>query len=234
MRVVAIGQARMGSTRLPGKTMMLLMGKPLLQRVIERVKLCNRVDEIVIATTKNIEDNIIEEFCKGFSIGVYRGSQNDVLDRFCKAAENYQADQVVRFTCDDPLISPENFDDMIEAQLENDTDLTYTKDMPWGTGLGNCVISAEALKRSCVESANKELRYREHADEYILEHPKFKIQALECDPELKRNYRLTVDTVEDLKFITKIYEMLYKPGEIVDLKDTIRLLDSDPSLLEMR
>lgn len=171
LRVVAIGQARMGSTRLPGKTMMPIVGKPLIQHVIERVRRCRRVDEIVIATTTSHEDDVLEKFCSGLGVSVFRGSEKDVLDRFCKAAERNRADQVVRFTCDDPLISPGNFDDMIEAQLREGADLTYTKDMPWGTGPGNCVISAKALKQSCTESIGEEPRYREHPDEYILDHP---------------------------------------------------------------
>lgn len=231
VRVVAIGQARMGSTRLPGKTMVPIMGKPLIQHVIERVQGCRRVDEVVIATTTKPEDDEIEEFCRRLGVSVFRGSQNDVLDRFCKAAEKHHADQIVRFTCDDPLISPVNFDDMILAQTGEGADLTYTKDMPWGTGQGNCVISAKALRQSCRDSAEKDPKYREHADEYILDHPEtFKIQVLECDPDLKRDYRLTVDTAEDLRLMTRIYERLYREGEIVDLKEAVRLLDSDPSL----
>jgi spore coat polysaccharide biosynthesis protein SpsF len=233
LKVVAIGQARMGSTRLPGKTMMPIVGKPLIQHVIERVKRCCSVDEIVIATTTNPEDDVLEKFCSGLGVSVFRGSERDVLDRFCGAAERHRADQVVRFTCDDPLIDPDNFDEMIEAQLKVGTDLTYTKDMPWGTGPGNCVINAKALKRSCTESIGKEPRYREHPDEYILDHPEeFRIQALECDPDLKRDYRLTVDTSEDLRFMTHIYERLYREGDIVDLREAVRLLDSDPSLAQ--
>ena len=233
MRIVAIGQARMGSTRLPGKTMIPLLGKPLIQHVIERVQKCSRVDEIVIATTTNPEDDQIERFGKKLGVSVFRGSQRDVLERFCKAAERHRADHIVRFTCDDPLIDPANFDDMIFAQIRVGADLTYTKDMPWGTGPGNCVISAKSLKQSCRDSVGKEPRYREHADEYILDHPEaFKIQALECDPDLKRDYRLTVDTPEDLRFMTRIYERLYRGGEIVDLREAVRLLDSDPSFRE--
>ncbi len=221
----------MGSTRLPGKTMMLIVGKPLIQHVIERVKRCRRVDEIVIATTTKPEDDVLEKFCDRLGISVFRGSEKDVLDRFRRAAERHRADQVVRFTCDDPLIDPSNFDDMIEAQLREGTDLTYTKDMPWGTGPGNCVISIKAIERSCAESLDKEPRYREHPDEYILDHPEeFRIQALECDPDLKRSYRLTVDTPEDLHFMTRIYERLYHEGDIINLKEVISLLDSDPSM----
>ena len=231
MRVVAIGQARMGSTRLPGKTMILIVGKPIIQHVVERVKRCQRVDEIVIATTTKHEDDFLEKFCIWLGVSVIRGSEKDVLDRFCRAAERHRADQVVRFTCDDPLIDPGNFDDMIEAQIRMGADLTYTKDMPWGTGPGNCVISANALKRSCIQSVGKEPRYREHPDEYILDHPEeFRIQALEGDPDLKRDYRLTVDTPEDLRFMTRIYERLYREGEIIDLKEAVHLLDIDPSL----
>ncbi len=233
MKVVAIGQARMGSTRLPGKTMTPILGKPIIQHVIERVRRCRRVDEIVIATTVNPEDDQIEIFCKKLGVSVFRGSHNDVLDRFCRAAEKHNANQIVRFTCDDPLIDPTNFDDMILAQIRVEADLTYTKDMPWGTGPGNCVISAKSLKQSCRDSVGKEPRYREHADEYILDHPEtFKIQALECDSDFKRNYRLTVDTSEDLRFMTRIYEQLYREGEIVDLREVIRLLDSNPSFRE--
>jgi spore coat polysaccharide biosynthesis protein SpsF len=233
LKVVAIGQARMGSTRLPGKTMTPILGKPIIQHVIERVRRCRRVDEIVIATTINPEDDQIEIFCKKLGVSVFRGSQNDVLDRFCRAAEKHNANQIVRFTCDDPLIDPTNFDDMILAQIRVEADLTYTKDMPWGTGPGNCVISAKSLKQSCRDSVGKEPRYREHADEYILDHPEtFKIQALECDPDLKRDYRLTVDTSEDLRFMTRIYERLYREAEIVDLREVVRLLDSNPSFRE--
>src|ERR1041385_7113489 len=114
MRIVAIVQARMGSTRLPGKVMRDIAGEPMLGRVLQRLKLSRHISELVIATTKDSSDDSIVDYCNAHSVGVFRGSMEDVLDRYWQASREFNADVVVRITSDCPLIHPEITDKTIQ------------------------------------------------------------------------------------------------------------------------
>ena len=114
--VIGILQARMGSRRLPGKVLMNILGKPMLMLQIERIKRANLIDKLVVATTKNSLDDKIEKLCSSIKVLCFRGSENDLLDRYYQTAKKYQADYIVRLTGDDPLTDPELINSMIKKK----------------------------------------------------------------------------------------------------------------------
>ena len=228
--IVAIIQARMGSTRLPGKVMMPIVGKPMLWHVIERVKRCKNIDSIVVATASKKENNPIIELAKKCKVDFFTGSENDVLDRYYQAAKKFNADIIARITSDCPLINPTTIDNMIDLCLKEDAD--YICGHPNFSSIehGMEVVSFLALEK--VKNIAIEDYQKEHVTIYIKENPElFKIRAIK--PELifqRADMRLTVDTKEDLKLIREIYKRLYTKGEIIDLKDVVKLLINNQSL----
>ena len=238
MKTVAIVQARMASTRLPGKVLRELAGKPMLEHVIHRVKSSKMIDEIVIATSRNEKDERIVELAKRLNVGWFVGSEEDVLDRYMKAAEQVAADIIVRITADCPLIDPHTIDRIVKRHLKLNVDYTRTlidqnnsKSFP--RGLDTEVFSINVLRK--VHKLAKKPREREHVTAFIYEHPKmFKIEIIEAEESLQRpKYRLCVDVEEDLRLITEIYHQLYVSGGIIDIKDVVKLLDNNPNLQEI-
>ena len=237
MNIVAIIQARMGSSRLPGKTMMDLEGKPMLEHLIDRVKRSKTQDSIVVATTDKTEDNVIVDLAKKCGVKWFRGPKEDVLDRYVKAAENFNADIVVRICADNPLTDPFEIDKLVRHHVKTNADYSYNN-LPHPRGLpdgaGAEVISIGVLKK--IHKLATEKPHREHVTLFILDNPGlFHIERLDADPKLRRpEFRLDVDYKEDLEFIREIYKRLYKPGEIIKLKEGIDLLDMQPEMLKMR
>jgi len=238
MKTVAIVQARMASTRLPGKVLRELAGKPMLEHVIDRVKSSKMIDEIVIATSRNEKDERIVELAKRLNVGWFVGSEEDVLDRYMKAAEQVAADIIVRITGDCPLIDPYTIDRIVRRHLKLNVDYTRTlidqnnsKSFP--RGLDTEVFSINVLRK--VHKLAKKPGEREHVTVFIYEHPKmFKIEVIEAEESLQRpKYRLCVDVEEDLRLITEIYHQLYVSSGIIDIKDVVKLLDNNPDLREI-
>lgn len=230
-KVVASIEARMGSSRLPGKVMMEIIGKPMLELMIERVKGARFVDEIVVATSVNPKDDMIEELACRLGIKCFRGSENDVLDRVVKAAERNSAEHIVELWGDTPLIDPAIIDAAVQYYFENDFDCVGTfldKTFPWGMSL--LVFPAKVLKE--VSLIAHDPVDREHVSIYIYEHPdKYKIGHLPCPPELNRpEIRLTVDELADFELVKTIFEKLslYKP--LFSAQDIIRFLEANPGL----
>lgn len=206
MRVVAIIQARMGSTRLPGKVMMGLAGEPMLARVVSRTRRAESLNDTVVATTTDPADELITELCEGRGYPCFRGSSDDVLDRYYQAALKYEADAVVRVTSDNPLVDPAVIDDVVGAFAEAEAD-GASNDLPPRTyplGLGVEVVSMDALRRAWNEG--RDSASREHVTYYIIEHPAlFRLLAVR-NPTDCSALRWTVDTAEDLAFVRKIYD----------------------------
>lgn len=215
----------MGSTRLPGKVMKPICGMPLLEHFISRLKSIKRADNIIIATSINPQDDIIGVTSKRCGAEVFRGSEDDVLERFTFAAREFALDVIVRLTSDCPLIDPEVVDRVIEHYLDNHGDIDYVSNTlrrTYPRGLDTEVFSIEALERAFKEAG--EPYEREHVTPYIYEHPgMFKVMNYESNTKLP-DYRLTVDTKEDFELISRIYEELYKEGEIFLLHDVLELL----------
>lgn len=230
MNVVAIIQARMGSTRLPGKILKKVLGKPLLDYQIERLKRSKLINKIVIATTTNKQDQEIVDFCKSRFISFYRGSEEDVLARYYETAKKYKADVIVRITSDCPLIDPVIVDKVVEEYL-NDTTQDYvsnTIERTYPRGMDTEVIQFSLLEE--IHREAKSLTEREHVTAYIYNHPAmYRIKQVKQVID-ESHYRLTVDTIEDFQVTCTLIEFLYKDNPLFSLHDVIRLLKEKPDL----
>jgi spore coat polysaccharide biosynthesis protein SpsF len=231
-RIVAIVQARMGSTRLPGKTLLEIAGKPFLLQLLERIAAARLVDQIVVATTKDPADQPIADAASGWGAGTFRGSENDVLDRFYKAATEAEAAIIIRITADDPFKDPD-VNDLVVSRLIDNATLDYASNTivpTYPEGLDVEVFTYEALARAWNEA--KLPSEREHVTPYIWKHPeKFRIENVTHEPNLS-HLRWTLDYEADLNFTRAVYERLYR-GQIFRMKDVLDLLDREPALAEM-
>jgi spore coat polysaccharide biosynthesis protein SpsF len=207
-KIIAIVQARLGASRLPGKTMMDIMGKPMLWHVINRLKQSRRLTDIVIATTTNEKDKAIIRLARESNVKNYAGSEEDVLDRYYQAAIKFKADIIVRITSDCPLIDPEIVDKVIEYFLSGNFDFVSNTMQPtYPDGLDTEVFSLGSLQRVWKEAKLKS--EREHVTPYLWKHPElFIIGNVKNDTDLSR-FRWTVDIDEDLQFVREIYQRLY-------------------------
>ncbi len=201
--VIAIVQARMSSTRLPGKVLADVYGRPMLWRVVSRLGRARLVDKVLVATSENPSDDAIARFCEQEGICCFRGSETDVLDRYYQAARAHHADVVVRITSDCPLIDSVVVDKVVERFLNGRFDyvsnaLRYT----YPDGLDTEVFSFEVLDQAWREATkNSE---REHVTPY-LRSGKFRVENVENDRLLPRKLRWTVDEPADLEFVRKVY-----------------------------
>lgn len=225
-------QARVGSTRLPGKVLKDLCGKPILWHVWNRLSHSKKVDEIIIATTTLPEDDLIKSFCEQYSIPFYRGSTNDVLSRYYEAAEKYNADTIIRVTADCPVIDPTIIDHVINSYRTEQVDYMsngMTRTFPRG-------LDTEIFSFRILELAHKQaiLEYeREHVTPYIYNHPElFSLKSFVNIEDLSF-YRWTVDTEEDFKLLKFIYESLFHKKEIFLLDDILNLFKENPQLLKI-
>ncbi len=228
--VVAIIQARISSTRLPGKVTLPIVGKSMLWHIVERAKRCKKVDSIVVATTTNQEDKAVIKIANKCGVETFAGKENDVLDRYYQAAKKFSADIIVRITADCPLINPDTIDKMVTLCLKENADyICGHPDFP-SIEHGMEVMSFSTLEK--VKNIAIKDYQKEHVTIYIKENPElFKIVAF--IPKIifqRKDMRLTVDTKEDLKLMQKIYNRLYKKNEIIDIEDVVRLLINNPEL----
>lgn len=222
-------QARMGATRLPGKPLKIVMGRPLLSYLIERVKRSKSVDQIVVATTLNPKDDEIFNYCKTLGIPCIRGSENDVLDRYLQAARAYNGDVIVRITADCPLIDPAVIDEAVDYYLEHFPMYDYVANTlvrKYPRGMDVEVFSRDALEAEAVKATN--LEDREHVTSYLYRHPNiFKIGSVVKDKD-DSHHRWTVDTPEDLVLITRILEEIYPIKPEFSFGDLLKLLEAHP------
>lgn len=229
LKTVAIIQARMGSKRLPGKVVADIMGRPLLGHIIERIKISKILDEIIIATTDNIEDLPIIELASQYGIETYAGNVDDVLDRFYQAARYVSADIIVRITADDPFKDPVVLD-KIAAYLIDHPELDYVSNTikpTYPEGLDIEAFRFIALKKA-YEEANL-LSEREHVTPYIWKNrDKFNIYNI-CNEKDLSHLRWTIDYYDDLYFAREVYCRLYDKG-IFLMNDVLNLLKSEPDL----
>lgn len=234
MKVVAIIQARMGSTRLPGKVLKEINGKTLLGYQIERVKQSKSIDQIVIATTDLMSDQPIVDFCLSSKIDFYRGSEKDVLSRYYEAAQQYKADIIVRLTSDCPIIDPIIIDDVINHFIKKNPKVDYTSntlERTYPRGLDTEVISFEGLKKAHEEATLE--RDREHVTAYLYTNPnKFKLSGIVSVNDYS-HHRWTVDTEEDFKLISLILNEIYDENYLFVLEDVITLMDENPEWIKI-
>jgi len=230
MKVAAIIQARMGSTRLPGKILKKVLGKTLLEYQIERVKRSQQINQIIIATTTKDSDDPIVQLCDQLSIPYYRGSEEDVLSRYYEAAKMFKVDVIVRLTSDCPIIDPAVIDKVIKHYLNNKDQFDYVSNTLVRTfprGMDTEVLPIEILENALLNS--KEPVYREHVTSYIYHHPNlFKLGNVTHVEDLSHN-RWTVDTEEDFQLIKNILNELYPINTFFNMTDVVELMDKNPS-----
>jgi len=207
--IVAIIQARMSSSRLPGKVLKDIAGKPMLVHVVERAQKVKLINQVVVATTLDPSDDAIEALCYKMGYACFRGSLHDVLDRYYQAAREFKADVIVRFTADCPLLDADVTEKTIRTFLETKTDFAANRLPPpfkrtYPIGLDTEVCTFNALQRAWMEATEK--FEREHVLPYLYQvEGRFKVTRVENDVDYGK-WRLTVDTQEDLDLIRKVFE----------------------------
>jgi spore coat polysaccharide biosynthesis protein SpsF len=231
-KINAIVATRMTSTRLPGKVLMDLAGKPALVRLIERLRRSRFIHEIVIATTTNKEDDAVVQVAKEAGVSFFRGSEHDVLQRTAQAAQAFDTEYIVQVTSDCPLIDAETIDASIVRMLEQ----------PYLDYVGNHLVrtyplgfSAEVFRTETlaeIEQMTQDPADREHVSLYLYERPEiYKLSNVEAPFFIRHpEYRLTLDTQDDYDLIQNIFNALHPAKPDFDLYDIVRYLQLYPEL----
>lgn len=231
-RVALILQARMGSTRLPKKSMLDLAGAPLVGRILERVKCCKHVDEIVLATTQKQEDKILEQLAKDYAVACFRGSENNLVDRYVRAAEAFDVDVIVRLPADNVAPEPAEIDRIIEYHLENDnaysSNLIEIMGNGYPDGIGAEVIELWALREIHKNVSDAERLEHPHLNFFDFENDRprdserFKVGTVAC-PEGFRRSDLVIDvnTAEQYAYCKAMYEYLFPRNPMFHITDII-------------
>lgn len=237
MKTIAIIQARMGATRLPGKVLLSLCGQTVLSQVITRVRQAKRLHGVMVATTVAPQDEAIDRACQQIGVPCYRGSEQDVLDRYYQTAHTAGAEAVVRITADCPLFDGNLLDRMLahfEAAREAGVPFDYLCNVVKRTyprGLDTEIFTMEALARAHREAVKP--YEREHVTPYLYQHPEwFKRFDFEGEQNWS-HYRWTLDTPEDWELIETIYQQLYQPGKVFATEQVLELLQRQPELVKI-
>lgn len=233
-RVVLFVQARMGSTRLPGKHLKLILGRPVLSYLIERLRRTKLVDEIVLATTTNPLDDQLVNFCKTENLAYFRGPEEDVLERFLQGAKKFDADVIVRISGDCPLIDPQVVDSVIDRFLHSVPPYDYvanTLNRTFPRGMDAEVFSRQSLEKLALKATQPE--EREHVTPYYYQHPEmFKLGSVERKHN-DSHHRWTVDTEDDFTLIRTVLEEIYPKNPEASLDDLLALFNKHPEWLEI-
>ena len=242
-KIVAIIQARMGSSRLPGKVLKDLMGKPVLWHIHDRLNRVEAISEVCIATSYLKRDDPIETFCIDHNISIFRGNDADVLDRFYKAALEYKAFFILRVSGDCPLVDSLLIGQMIEYFLrkklhycsvatgsELDSNEYYGK---YPDGLDAEIFSFNALEKAWKEADG--ILYREHVTPYFWKYPKkFRTASFMSSEKNYSEHRLTIDSEEDYEIIHSVYETLYPQKPRFNMRDVFELMEKQPEIFRNR
>ena len=235
MTSAAIIQARMGSTRLPGKVMKVLRGRTVLGHVITRVRACPLLDAVIVATTMASQDDVIVAESTRWGAGIFRGSETDVLSRYYGAAREAGADLVVRVTSDCPLLDPLVLTEMLQqfrrAQAAGKPldYLSNTLERTFPRGLDAEIFTFAALAQAMRETAQP--YEREHVTPYIYQHPDIFTLESYCQPENLSHHRWTLDTEDDWRLIQVVYKALYEEDRLFTTKEVVTLLAARPDLI---
>jgi len=232
MKRVAVIQARMTSTRLPGKVMMDLEGRPMLAQQLRRVSRCRRIDEIVVATTVNRTDDVVEQLCKAEGVFCHRGSEDDVLSRFVAAAREQSADVVVRLTGDCPLADPGVIDAVVEALTECPEGCDYASNVierTYPRGLDTEAMFRDTLER--VDRLASSSSAREHVTPFIYsERPELFLRRSVRHTSDHSSLRWTVDTAADLEVVRAFYQALDLNHHVRSFDEIVAYALSHPEL----
>jgi spore coat polysaccharide biosynthesis protein SpsF (cytidylyltransferase family) len=230
IKTLCIIQARMNSTRLPGKILMRVRDKTILEYVLIRVRQAQNIDKIVIATTDRKEDDATENLCKEINADCYRGSENDVLDRFYQAAKKYEADTIIRITGDCPLLPPEIIGQLLDKFNEGNFDMV-SSGPSFAEGF-DCEIFSFKMLELAARSASK-ISEREHVTLYLHTHPEV---CKKCVVENKTDdskYRVVVDEPRDFEVVKTIIENLYSRDPYFTADDVKKFLDMHPEVAQI-
>ncbi len=241
-RIIALIQARMGSTRLPGKVLSDLSGRPVIWHIWNRLRSIPEINEIVVATSIDSKNDILEEYCNSEAIPCFRGSENEVLDRFYKAAQFYKADAIIRITGDCPLIDPFQIGRIIEIFLKSDkvdyvslatgAGVNKQKVNKFPDGTDAEVISFKAIQQAWSEAKNPVDR-GEAVTSYIWRNKDlFRSETVYCDRDLG-HLRWTLDHQDDLEFVRKVYKRLYSLDRLFTMWDVVKLIEAEPELIKV-
>jgi spore coat polysaccharide biosynthesis protein SpsF len=231
MNIVCTIQARMSSTRLPGKVMLPILGRPMLELMIERLRRVKQINAVVVATTTDQSCDVIESLAHRLGVGCYRGSEEDVLDRVLQASRAAKADVIVETTGDCPVIDPEAIDRVIDTFLVSDVDYcSNILERTYPRGMDVQVFPLAVLEQ--VATLTQDPADHEHVSLYIYRHPeRFRLRNVSSGllPEAAQ-LRLTVDTQDDFELIKRIYEHLYRDKPDFGLADILDLCRQHPEL----
>lgn len=235
MKIVAVIQVRMGSTRLPGKVMMEIVGKPILELLIERLRHSKLIDQIVVATTNLKKDDVIVDLCKKLDISYFQGSEKDVMGRVLLALKQYNADVGVEIYGDCPLIDPAIVDSIIQYYIRNIEKYDFVSNdlkTTYPPGLETEVYSVSAFADAADRTSDPDIR--EHSTLYMRQHPDmYRLHNIEAPPELHYpDTYIELDTPEDFKVIKTIYESLYSEGKIFSAQEMLDFLKQNPHIAE--
>jgi len=229
VKTVIISQARMTSSRLPGKVLRNVLGKSLLEYQIERLRCVSSVDDIVIATTVNASDDPIVKLCEKLQVSTFRGSEHDVLARYYNAAMEHGADVVVRVTSDCPVIDPNVVEKVVQFYLAQMSDYDYVSNnlvRTYPRGMDTEIFPFRILREAFVEAIDQP--EREHVTPFIYLQPRrYRLGNVAFEKD-ESHHRWTVDTPEDFELINKIIEALYPVKKNFKLEDMLELLESHP------
>lgn len=232
MKTVIISQARMTSTRLPGKVLKEVLGKPLLSYQIERLRRAKYADEVIIATTVNATDDPIEGLCCKLGVKCFRGSEEDVLSRYYFAAKESQADIVVRVTSDCPLIDPTVIDTVISNYKDNNYDyVSNTLERTYPRGMDTEAFSYRVLAEAHTQASTQ--AEREHVTPFIYCRPDLYKLGIVRNSEDNSRYRWTVDTPEDYELIQHIIKYVYPKNTNFTMHDCLQAIKSNPQWLSI-
>ena len=227
MKVVALVQARMGSTRLPGKVLRNIVGRPMIELLLARLSQSSELDEIVVATSKESQDDKLQLVVEALGFNCTRGDEKDVLSRFYESAKSFDADAIVRITGDCPLVDPKLVDKCIRHYKKSNVDYFSNVDpVTYPDGLDVEIISFESIKRA--NSETKSEFDREHVTPYIRNSIEFSKSSIQHTEDLS-NQRWTVDEPEDLIVVTNIFEYFH-PNIFFSWKEILDLERLQPEL----
>jgi len=229
---LAVIQARMDSSRLPGKVLLPILGKPVIWHIYERLKFSNNIDKICISTSNETSDEPIVKFAEENNIDYYRGSKENLVSRHLGAAEKFKADTIIRITADCPLVDPTIVDRLLDLYRENpDVDfLSNTKVRTFPIGLDVEIIPRKTLER-LLPISNDPVFYEYFISMYIYEHPN-DFRSIGTSLDKPNLLRWTLDYIEDYEFVKQVYGYLYKENSIFGMDEILQLLKKHPELSE--
>ena len=231
IRVVAVVQARMNSTRLPGKVLKPIAGEPLLWHILHRLKGCRLLEEIAVATSTNPADDAIMDWCNSRGVIVVRGPEEDMLARYALAAEKLDADIIVQVPSDIPFLDAGYVDHLVAALIEQQGDYVLPEE-----GGDDAIESVDAFSRRALDRLMMDAAHdpaaREHVTGYFRQHPSFvkAVRARPYAPVAENSGWLTVDTQDDLAFVEAVHARLHVKAGEASLDDLLRLLEREPAL----